>query len=155
MKNPSIYELGYIDIQIACREIIKQLKKKRKKIDVVVGIGRGGLIPATIIANALKVRVYNYGVESYKDKKRSKVEYYQLPSFVDLSSHKILLVDDLSDSGHSLTYCKSMLDCFTVKSKVYTATCYIKTGTKFVPDFYFEEVPKKLWLQFPWEALLT
>ena len=54
------------EIITACKYITNKLKKN--KIDIIVAISRGGLIPSRIIAKHLNIRrIYSLGMESYND----------------------------------------------------------------------------------------
>lgn len=141
---------------ITWREFISHTKKLSKKVAKkignpddynVVGLSRGGLIPAVIISHALNIRkVHCLGLQSYTDQAKNEIQLYQVPTFSDMN--KIIIVDDLADSGDSLATVTSM-----IKDKEYiTATVYKKTDSKFIPSVYSVEIPQEIWLDFPWEV---
>jgi xanthine phosphoribosyltransferase len=147
------YSWNYIDK--ACANIAKQWQWK---IPRIVGISRGGLIPATLIAKHLGAsEVYSVGLKSYSDDsayatRKPKPDVYQDIQYncPRLSrGEPVLLVDDISDMGNTLEYvCANM---FEGSTPLRTATLFIKDKTQFVPDIFHAKVPDSQWVIFPWE----
>ncbi len=130
---------------------------RKQKYDIIISIGRGGLIPASIIANYLEVpRVLNFGCRSYnKDNKKSGLEIYQDIDLISgkkyLSKSHVLIIDDLSDTGD--TFAGTMLSIaerFPNRSMA-SAALYVKPDAKYIPDFYYKKLNDNPWLVFPWE----
>lgn len=154
-KSKKKYNWNYIDN--ACDRIVCDVSELG--ITRIIGLSRGGLIPATIIANKLCVReVMSIGVASY-DKGYDGTEtagsintYQRLPVNCPgmNKGDNMLIVDDISDKGNTF---KHVLNLVTdqYKSNFYTASVFIKPGTSFKPDFYHKSVPDDQWVIFPWE----
>lgn len=80
-------------------------------VDVVVGIARGGLVPASLVAHQLRVPLTVMRV-NYRDddhKPRSDEPRLLLPPDLDLGGKRILLVDDVSVSGATLRFAAGLL----------------------------------------------
>ena len=141
--------VSWKSIMSHCIKIVKELKDRYPNIldYEIVGLSRGGLIPSVIISNMLNIRkVYSIGLRTYADQeKASNAEIYQVP---DISSmQKILLIDDISDSGDSFISIKEML----VNKEVVTVSLFLKKRTKFIPDIYSKKAKDASWIVFPWE----
>lgn len=139
-----------------CVHIASQIVRERREIDVIVGLLRGGTVPATIISHLLKKPMIAVGLRSYTGTKQIDVmEVYQsaVEDIQRLSSERklnALMVDDLSDTGETLNY---MLETYSpLFSSVFTASPYIKVGTKHIPHYYSYTYAKEVWLDFPWET---
>jgi hypoxanthine phosphoribosyltransferase len=135
-------------ISSLCNKIVKKLKDKYPNIVdfEIIGLSRGGLIPAVIISNLLNIRkVYSIGMKSYTGEEKDHLELYQIPEVSKMD--KILLIDDISDSGESFKNTKEMLEGKTVV----TASLTIKHKTSFKPDVYGKAVKDNIWVVFPWE----
>jgi len=129
---------------------------RRYNIDAIVGIGRGGLIPATILSYLLEVKVVqNFQIESYDGERNTGVhKLWQNPEerFIEKFNRKnILVVDDLADSGNTLNLVKRFFEHKDVN--LYYATLYFKKGTSFMPNAYVREYSTEEWLVFPWEEI--
>jgi xanthine phosphoribosyltransferase len=115
----------------------------------IVAITRGGLIPASIIARELNIRVIeSVGLKSYSDdRRRGQVEVLK-----DFNRELVgdgegwLVVDDLVDSGVTAQVVKGMLP------KAYVATVYAKPEGQKQADTFVVPVRQDVWLIFPWDA---
>lgn len=131
-----------------CASIVQQLKDKYPNaLDYnIIGLSRGGLVPSVIISNLLNIRkVYALGLRSYKDQQKTDAEIYQVPDLA--SMQKIILIDDISDTGESFKQISEML----VGKEVITVSLFLKDKTVFVPNIYAKKVKNDSWVVFPWE----
>jgi hypoxanthine phosphoribosyltransferase len=134
-----------------------EFKQHNYTPDVIIGVGRGGLIPATLLAYKLNVKsIFNYTLQSYTDENKQGLDLttLQLPGdeIRKFKDKNILVVDDLSDTGDTLVHIKENLASLYDLNNVKFATLCIKEHTKFVPDFYVQKYPTETWLTFPWEV---
>lgn len=134
---------------------IDVLASSIKNIDAIIGVGRGGLIPATLLSYKLDVKIINnFQLQSYNDDNSAEgFKVWQHPSniFNNTFANKatVLVVDDLSDRGKTLEYIKHYYEQTNVKLRF--ATLYIKKGTEFIPNLYVRSYSTEEWLVFPWE----
>ena len=138
----------------ACFHTARLAKEKLKDIHTIVAIARGGLVPARVMAEYIKPEHFAViGVNLYDGEKRGeKVNVYQdIPDHLSqYRDRNLLVIDDVSDGGSTFDFVVDRIRKRT-SYKVYTASPYIKTGTKFIPDFYVTEFPKDKWIVFPFE----
>jgi len=132
--------------------LVKQLKDKiNKKPNIIVSIGKGGSVPGVILAEHFDVNNLNLGVKSYNNFNQSKmIEYQSLPSYESLRGAYVLLVDDLADTGTTFNYALNKFKEHKV-DYVETAAVFKKTGSKFTPDYFVQEIPSDVWIVQPWE----
>lgn len=89
--------------------------------DLVLGIGRGGIVPASLVAHQLQCDL-NIVYVNHRDDNNSPL--HEQPVFLhdfapDFDSHtRILLIDDVSVTGKTLEIVKSKLQDFDVKTFV-------------------------------------
>ncbi len=130
--------------------ISKDIEKSDFKPDIIVGISRGGWIPARIISDFLgNPQLANVSVEFYErfGKTKSKPTITQ-PISVSVADKKILLVDDVADTGQSLKLVETHLKS-NGASTIKIASIYYKPWSILIPDYYQKET--SLWIIFPWE----
>jgi hypoxanthine phosphoribosyltransferase len=121
------------------------------KPDVIVGVTRGGWVPARVLSDLLGIcDLATVGVEFYIGvaETRSEPVLKQNVS-ADMMGKKALLVDDVADTGKSLHLAKAHLQQQGV-AEVRVATVYRKPLSALTPDFYEKET--RLWVVFPWDA---
>ena len=142
-------------------QIYKMLLKQSEKIyksryhpDIIVGIARGGIIPTSVLTDLLKIyQVAIIRVEFYRGiDKPSMQPVITRPLNVTVENKKILIVDDISDTGQSLKIVKHhLIEKGAMEIKI--ATLYTKPTTQTLPD-YFEKMTDH-WVVFPWELKET
>jgi len=121
------------------------------KYDYVVGVLNGGAIPASIIAGSLGVPLYWVQVSSYKDREPGEVLFNNLTVPNLPVGSKVLIVDDIFDTGRTFSVVSSFLSRkFEVTLKGYV---FVSKDMKCVEKgvSYFEFVQKDKWVVFPWE----
>lgn len=121
----------------------------------VVGITRGGLVPATIVARELGVRVIDtVCVASYDHQTQGSVTV--LKGVSDTTSmlgegtgKNLLIVDDLVDTGTTARIVRGLLP------DAHFATVYAKPMGKPLVDTFITEVSQDTWIYFPWDMGLA
>ena len=131
--------------------MVDQLAERVKtNYDYIIGIGRGGLIPATMLGYKLNKKVLAFGVSTYNDQvQEDNFVIYQQPDLLKNNS-KYLVVDDICDSGNTFSIFKKIYG----ESKLYTfeyASLFVKDKASHMVDYYGFSVPEGMWLTFPWE----
>ncbi|MFH7880891.1 MAG: phosphoribosyltransferase [Candidatus Aenigmatarchaeota archaeon] len=131
-------------------DIAHKIKRDRFNPDIVYGILKGGIIPARLLADVINVENIGFiGIKFYKkigiSETRPKIF---LPPTSSVKNLKVLLVDDVADSGKTLEVALKKLKKFKPK-EVKTAVIYLKPWCSFLPDYYYKITNK--WVVFPWE----
>lgn len=145
--------ISYDKINFYSRTIADRLKDEG--ITHVIGLARGGLIPATIISYKLDVPLLSYAISSYEDTtKIDKFKVHQFIHFSDLKSLKevdpyVLVVDDICDSGDTMRYIRSKLTLANIKAQY--ATIFTKKKHREFLHHYGHVIPDDKWIVFPWE----
>lgn len=121
----------------------------------VVGITRGGMAPAMIVARELDIRtVDTISVKSYhsgggKADQRREAEVLKAPDESVMGDGEgILVIDDLVDSGKTLELVRSMYP------KAHFACVYAKPEGEKQADTYITSVSQDTWIFFPWDMAL-
>jgi xanthine phosphoribosyltransferase len=122
--------------------------------NAIVAITRGGLVPAAIVARELEVRlIETVCVASYHDYKNQgglKVLKAIAPEVSKLNDGaKILIVDDLVDTGATAKVVREMLP------RAHFATVYAKPLGRPLVDTFITEVSQDTWIYFPWDMGLA
>jgi hypoxanthine phosphoribosyltransferase len=93
----------------------------------------------------------NMKVEFYKDiGVRIKKPRITQPVTMEVIGKRVLVVDDVSDTGHSLRVVANHLQRKPVK-ELRVCTIYMKPQSVYRPDYYSRTTRK--WIIFPWERL--
>lgn len=137
----------------ASRELATSVVASGFMPDVVVAIARGGMLLAGSIAYALGAKSCGaLNVEFYTGVGTRLDEPVVLPPMLDhasLAGKKVLLVDDVSDSGRTLALVLALLR--DGGSDVRSVCLYSKPGTVQEPDYVWKTTDR--WINFPWSVL--
>lgn len=134
--------------------IAKRIRRNGFKPDIILGVSRGGWPPARVMSDLLEnPNVVNVAAEFYIGvaETRDKPVITQ-PVSVSVKDKKVLVVDDIADTGQSLKLVLSHLE-EEGASEVKTTTIYYKPWSALIPDYYEKETT--LWIIFPWERKET
>lgn len=145
--------LGWDQFGDASRELAQIILSDGFEPDVVVAIARGGLLLAGSVAYALGVKSCGaLNVEFYTGIGQRLPDPVLLPPLLDevsLRGKKVLLVDDVSDSGRTLAMVMQLLT--STGADVRSTVLYTKPGTVHEPHYTWRRT--SLWITFPWSAL--
>lgn len=146
--------LSWEDIQKQCESLARKIKEQNVAFDLIISIGRGGWVPARLLSDLLNnddlytIRIKFYD-EIAKTKQKPMVVH---PIQVDVAGKKVLLVDDIADSGGSLLAAVNHL-IENGANSVYVVTLVKKPSSKLTPTLFELETPA--WVIFPWEVRET
>jgi xanthine phosphoribosyltransferase len=136
----------------AYTEFQSDLKVLTQKIDIsfdaIVAIARGGLSMAQMLGEYYGIReVYTINAIGYDDrKKRERLNVFNIP---DLSRvHRVLIVDDIVDTGDTLSEVLNVLENAYVEIEFMTASLFYKRTAVIAPDFWVQEATE--WIEFFW-----
>ncbi|MFD1827881.1 phosphoribosyltransferase [Mumia zhuanghuii] len=119
---------------------------------IVLGIARGGLIPAGSLAYALDCKnLFTMSVEFYTGVDTRLDVPVVLPPFLDtadLTGADLLVVDDVADTGKTLELVHAF--CADHVRSVRTAVIYEKPRSAIKSDFAWRRTDA--WINFPWSS---
>jgi len=120
------------------------------RADIMVGLARGGWVLSRVLCDFLEIKdlvslkVEHWGVTATPDG-TAKIKY---PFKIDLSGKKVIVVDDITDTGQSMKVATDYIRTLN-PDELKTATLMHIEGSDFTPDYYGDKVPWK-WYIFPW-----
>jgi hypoxanthine phosphoribosyltransferase len=131
-------------------ELAEAVRRSGFEPDVIVGVSRGGWIPARIMSDLLgKPKLANVAAEYYVGVAETKHKpIITQPVSLPVKDKKLLVVDDVADRGESLKLVEAHLKKEGA-SEIRIATIYYKPWSVTVPHYYQKETSN--WVIFPWE----
>ena len=130
--------------------LAEQIADDGYRPDIILAIARGGLLVAGALGYALSVKnLYTMNVEYYTGvDQRLDVPMIlpPTPELVDLEAAKVLVADDVADTGHTLALVKEF--CAAKVAEVRCAVLYQKPRTVVKCEYVWRETD--LWIDFPW-----
>ncbi|MCL8027327.1 phosphoribosyltransferase [Nocardioides bruguierae] len=137
----------------AVREIAQSVADSGYEPDLVLSIARGGLGLGMGLGYALGVKNLSaVNVEFYtgiEERLDVPIMLPPTPDAVDLSGMKVLITDDVADTGKTL---QTVLDfCGDHVAEARSAVVYEKPWTVVRPDYVWRHTDR--WIDFPWSSL--
>jgi xanthine phosphoribosyltransferase len=121
--------------------------------DSIVCITRGGLVPAAVVARELNVRVIETvcisTYQNYRNEGGTKLLKTAAPEIVATGGKRVLIVDDLVDTGKTAKVVREILP------GAHFATVYAKPLGRPQVDTFVTEVSQDTWIYFPWDTGLA
>lgn len=144
------YLVSWDEVYRLSKILARKIKRSGFDPDIVIGIARGGLVPARIVCDFLlkkdlaSIKIEHWGIAATLGKAKLK---YPLP--VDISGKKVLVVDDVVDTGDTFTL---SMDYIKGKnpSEVKSAILHYKSCSTFVPDYWAKKQDEWKWIIYPW-----
>ena len=135
-------------------DLANKVRKDGFKPDVIVGVSRGGWPPARVMSDLLEnPKLANVTAEFYVGIAETKGKpFITQPVSVSVVDKKVLVVDDVADTGESLRLVRAHLE-ERGATEVKIVTIYYKPWSIVIPDYYEKET--SLWIVFPWERKET
>ncbi len=123
------------------------------KPDFIVGVMRGGLIPARILSDLLEnPNLTTIRTECYSSFGVKQEPMLTRPLLETVNERAVLIVDDIADTGRSLRLIVKHVTQQNA-SEIKTATLFYKPWSIIKPDYFEEET--RHWVVFPWDIKET
>ncbi|MBM3291553.1 phosphoribosyltransferase [Candidatus Bathyarchaeota archaeon] len=153
LEEKRFIHLNHNDIENLVDKLYNLIIKDGYKPDLIIAISRGGFEPARILCDKLSIKkLTSIQVESYKKIDQPSEPVVIFPINSDLLGHKVLLVDDVSDTGKSILKAKEHIKGKNPE-EIKTATLHLKPKSSYIPDYYVLQVDD--WIIYPWEIKET
>ena len=149
---PEREELSWSLFGQAGRELAQLVAEDGFRPDLILAIARGGLFIAGALGYALDVKnLHVMNVEFYTgvdERLEMPVVLPPVPQPVDLSGAKVLVADDVADTGATLKLVKDF--CLEHVAEVRCAVIYEKPATTVHCEYVWRHTDK--WINFPWSV---
>lgn len=153
--TPELHYIPYDSFLADVRAVAHSVADSGWNPDFVIGIGRGGLVPAVYISHQLALPMlsidHSSKVAGFADELLGKV------AEKSASGTRLLFVDDINDSGGTIDYIRQLLAANGCEhDNLRFAVVYTNTRSKVSVDYWAQRIDRnydKRWLVFPWEAM--
>ncbi len=143
--------ISWSEVQRLCQRLAMLIKVSDYRPEVVVAIGRGGYVPARLVCDYLDIMALtSIRIEHYlSGSARQKQAVIRYPLCIEIKNQRVLLIDDVNDSGDTLKVAIQHLESFHPR-EIRTAVMHHKTTTNLLVDYYAKKIIKWRWLIYPW-----
>lgn len=152
---PQLYPIPHEDFVADTLAVAQAVTRSGWAPDFVIGIGRGGLVPAVFLSHALDVPMLSIDVSA------------RLPDFADdllaklaaksATGARLLFIDDINDSGATIAAVRRRLaEAGGDSAVVRFAVLIDNAGSRDRVEYRARTIDRavdKRWFVFPWEAV--
>ena len=126
------------------------------KFDQVLCLARGGVRPGDVFSRIFDVPLAILSTSSYREEGGTKQSDLDIAKYMTMTkgplAGRVLLVDDLADSGVTLQKVSAHLtENFKGVTEVKSAVIWVKGTSAYRPDYYLDDLPHNPWIHQPFE----
>ncbi|MFA6171110.1 MAG: phosphoribosyltransferase family protein [Patescibacteria group bacterium] len=120
--------------------------------DAVVAIAEGGWVPGRIIKKYIKADYFSIGCRHHDENygEMEEVQVYQEIDKKNIFGKKILVIDEICDSGKTLKKVSEILKAMGPQ-EVRSAVIHVRHSSAFAPDYFLEKKSNDNYIVYPWE----
>jgi hypoxanthine phosphoribosyltransferase len=149
---PERERMTWEDLGAGSRALAEAIRDDGYVPDMVLAVARGGLLVAGALAYALDVKnTYTMNVEFYTgvdERLEMPMLLPPVPDLVDLSEARVLIADDVADTGLTLALVKDF--CAGKVAEVRAAVLYEKPRSVSRCEYVWRRTDR--WIDFPWST---
>jgi hypoxanthine phosphoribosyltransferase len=144
--------LDWATFGVAGRELARRVSDDGYRPDLILAVARGGLFVAGALGYALEVKnLHTMNVEFYTgvdERLEMPVMLPPVPQVVDLAGARVLIADDVADTGATLKLVHDF--CRDHVAEVRCAVLYEKPHTSVRCEYVWKHTDR--WINFPWSS---
>ena len=146
-KNIIPHNVSWTEVHRDTKHLVRKLMEMGPW-EGIVALTRGGLVPASILAREMEIRIVDtLCISTYEEQLKGTVKVLKVPErAVAVDGEGWLLIDDLVDTGTTAKKAREILP------KSHFATVYAKPLGLPIVDTFVSEVAQDVWVFFPWDT---
>lgn len=151
----SHYHCSWSEYHDLCEKLVAKVAKSGWQFDSLLCLARGGMRPGDIFSRVYGIPLAVLSTSSYRD------EAGTVQGALDISRHitgckeltgRVLLVDDLCDSGETIREVRArLLEGHPKITELRVATIWVKACSVFHPDYCAMQFADSPWIHQPFE----
>ena len=154
--QPELFYIGHDRFLADLEAVARAVEADRSwRADFLVGIGRGGLVPAAYLSHRTGIPMLSVDVSSgepgFADELLAKLAAKMRQGL------NLLIVDDINDSGTTIAFLRDAIATYGgIADRLRVAVLINNLRSRAKADYWSETIDRaedKRWFVFPWEAV--
>ena len=153
--QPELFYLSHERFLADLEAVAQQIEADVWRPDFLVGIGRGGLVPAAYLSHRTGFPMlsvdHSSGEAGFADELLAKLAAKMRQGL------NILIVDDINDSGTTIAFLRQAIAAYGgIADRLRVAVLINNLRSRAKADYWSEAIDRgedKRWFVFPWEAV--
>ncbi|RYF14848.1 MAG: phosphoribosyltransferase [Comamonadaceae bacterium] len=152
--------VSYDEYHNLCEKLAIKIHQSGWEFDTILCLARGGMRPGDILSRIFDKPLAIMSTSSYRAEAGTVQGHLDIAHYITTPrgeiAGKVLLVDDLADSGLTLQKVIEMLRAkYKSVTELRTAVLWTKGLSKFQSDYSVEYLPTNPWIHQPFETYDT
>jgi hypoxanthine phosphoribosyltransferase len=149
--------VSYDEYHSLIEKLAIKIHQSNWEFDTILCLARGGMRPGDILSRILNKPLAIMSTSSYRSNAGTQQDHLDIARFITTPqgeiAGRVLLVDDLADSGHTLNQVIKLLKTnYAPITELRSAVIWTKGVSTFTPDFSVEYLPTNPWIHQPFES---
>ncbi len=149
--------VSYDEFHNLIEKLAIQIHQSNWEFDTILCLARGGLRPGDILSRVFNKPLAIMSTSSYRAEAGTQQGNLDIARYITTPkgeiAGRVLLVDDLADSGHTLASVIGQLKTdYTPIVELRSAVIWTKALSVFTPDYSVEFLPTNPWIHQPFES---
>ena len=134
-----------------CGTLYRRIADSGYTPDLIIAIARGGYPVARLLADYFGIMaLVSLKIEHYRGPDRTPNAIVRYPLPLEIDDRRVLLVDDVSDSGDTFTAALHHLREHGTPAALRTAVLHHKLTASLAPDYHAQRIRNWRWITYPW-----
>lgn len=146
--EPHYLPLTWVQYHVLAQKLAASILLQSPEFDEIVAISRGGLTLGHLLSDLLRKPISTISIQSYTDIQTQGEIVIKTKLQTPIRNKRILLVDDVADSGKTLRRAVAYLKHLG-PADITTVAMFYKPHSIFRPDYFARQTTK--WILFPYE----
>lgn len=148
--------VSYDEYHNLIEKLAIKVHQSQWEFDTILCLARGGMRPGDVLSRVFNKPLAIMSTSSYRVEAGTQQGKLDIARYITTPqgeiSGRVLLVDDLADSGHTLGAVMTQLrDSYTTITELRSAVIWTKAVSSFVPDYSVEFLATNPWIHQPFE----
>jgi hypoxanthine phosphoribosyltransferase len=149
--------VSYDEYHGLCEKLAIRIHQSGWEFDTILCLARGGMRPGDILSRIFDKPLAIMSTSSYRAEAGTVQGHLDIAHYITTPrgeiAGRVLLVDDLADSGLTLHKVVEMVRSkYTKVTELRSAVLWTKGLSKFTPDYSVEFLPSNPWIHQPFES---
>jgi hypoxanthine phosphoribosyltransferase len=151
--------VSYDEYHGLIEKLALQVHESGWEFDTILCLARGGLRPGDILSRVFDVPLAIMSTSSYRAEAGTVQGHLDIAHYITTPkgqiAGRVLLVDDLADSGVTLRAVVDRLRSVPSITELRSAVIWTKGVSSYTPDYSIETLPSSPWIHQPFEEYDT
>lgn len=148
--------VSWDDYHLLIERLALKVHESGWEFDQILCLARGGLRPGDVLSRLFDKPLAIMSASSYRAEAGTLQGRLDMAQYVTLPrgelAGRVLLVDDLADSGVTLKAVVDRLRAMPAITELRSSVIWVKGVSSYTPDYYVEGLPTSPWIHQPFEA---